>query len=82
MANRTAESREAYINTKPEHGPTREAILHLLVKNPKGLTSTEVAQLLNKEKHTFSSRLSELVRLGYAERTKDRRDGCAVLKAI
>lgn len=58
----------------------RQKILTFMTGTPQGLTSKELAFLLDKPLNAISGRLSELCRDEQIEDSGERRDGCRVLR--
>jgi len=72
-------SAAAWDKIRPANAEECMRVLRLL-RLAASLTGKEVAVLLAKEFHTVSGRLSQLKEAGYAVATKERRDGCGVVK--
>lgn len=52
---------------------------HFRKAGPLGLTAKKLEELLCRQIHTFSGRLSELKMIGFLRETTRREDGCTVL---
>lgn len=71
------ESNLAFEKSRAFHGSMRDRILGIIQCSAMGKTSKELAEILKKEKCTFSGRLKELCDSKAIERC-GRRDGAAI----
>lgn len=68
----------AHDRVRTHKADTWAEILSLLHRGP--MTGKEIAHAMGRELHCISGRLSELIAAKKIERTRERRDGSAVLR--
>lgn len=49
---------------KPKLKESQQEIYDIIAKHPNGINSLDLAKILNKERHKFSGRISEMVDMG------------------
>lgn len=75
------ESRMAWERAKYTVVESQQAILNALeAVEPEGLTGKECARILAKGFNAVSGRITELLEMGLVYDTKERRDGCRIVK--
>jgi hypothetical protein len=72
----------AFEKAKRGSAQARQDIVALLQQNPAGLTCKEMSDLLNREMHKISGRITELKELGQVTSTDTVRNGGAVVVLI
>jgi predicted transcriptional regulator len=60
----------------------QKVVLSLLQIKSHGMTSKEIADVLDRPLNAISGRISELKALGLVEPTGERKEGCAVLRLV